>query len=626
MTSPEPQATSPQKKLLKIAQVVVPLPIAGPFDYVIPKTLSDQVVVGARVFVPFGQRQLVGFVVGTKAKSAFHKLKAIIKGLDTTPALSASALTLAQEISKYYGCSVGEALETMLPPALRKPREWEGRGKAAEGVPPLPAEEWLVHDPTQRQADSFVIEQIKKTLAAKRQVIVLVPEVHTIAGVQKRLEEHLGVPVAVLDKKLSEGKECETWQDLREGKTAVVIGTRSAVFAPCPALGLIVILEEENSVYKQEQVPFYHARDVARLRATIEGVSLILVSDCPSAETMYRFRKSPNQVLTFPYQKSAVLQLIDLSNYRRQFKGTVSFPLQNHIQQVLVKGGKVVLFFNRRGFATQTRCNQCGYIIKCPRCEINLVFQYQKKKLNCHLCNASMDMPKVCPQCASSYLRSVGSGIEKLESEIARLFPPARVATFDRETERVPCEANVIVATQAIVRVLADLRPDLIGVLDFDGMMNRSDFRSGERAFALLTHFVQTAREKVLVQTTDTKNYCLAAFQKGDGKKFYRQELASRRELGFPPFKHLVAVTVRGIQKEGVHEAAQVLFEAMRGVLPKGVELFESQPDYVPKLRDKYRFTIMLKTPRPEKTLPWLKDILRAHKKGNVIVTVNVDP
>jgi len=222
-------------------------------------------------------------------------------------------------------------------------------------------------------------------------------------------------------------------------------------------------------------------------------------------------------------------------------------------------------------------------------------------------------------------MRSLGAGIEKIESDVARFFPAARVAKFDRDSTAVAADANVIVATQAVTRVLDEIKPDIIGVLDFDSQFNRADFRSGEQAFALLWRFRQAAGDKVVVQTNEPHNYCLRALVKNDIDGFYKKELALRKELGFPPFTHLVSVTARGIKQEDVAAHARELQEKIQAGLLKGVEIFEVQPDYVPKLRDKYRFTIMLKGHNVVKLLQWLKPLLKSVKRGKVIVTVRVE-
>lgn len=625
MTNPESRIPIPSAGNAKIAQVVVPVPVEGPFDYLIPDGLSRRADIGCRVFVPFGPRRLVGVIVDLRAKSPFHKLRPLMDVLDSPPAFDEGLLALAKEISVYYGCSLGEALEVMLPVALRRNKVCETRLENGVGEKKTESQSWLCRNLETPEGKSFFLEKILTTLAAGQDVIVLAPEVAETESWRLDLEENLKIPVTVLDRRMSSSEELARWQTIKEGRARVVIGTRSAVFAPVMNLGLMAVLEEDNPAYKQEQSPFYDARMVAGMRAKGCGASIIFASVAPTLETEYAFRKNPDRILTRAGGGGAKVQIVDMMNYKKNFFATLSVPIQNAIQQALAANGRVILFFNRRGFATVTRCNQCGYVARCERCEVNLVYEYRKKKLVCHLCSQEKEPLNICPQCNSSYVRSLGTGVEKLESETARLFPQARVAVFDRDTKALPKDANVIVATQAVVRILADIRPTVIGVLDFDGQISRSDFRSGQKMFSLLARFRNAATERVLVQTMDPDNYCLRALARDQEKVFYSKELSFRRELGFPPFRHLIEMVVRGKKKDDVYAYGQMLHQEMAADLPKGVEIFDLQPDCIPKLREKYRFTIMLKTRHAPRTVSWLKATLHRHKKSGVVVTVNVD-
>ncbi len=611
----------------KIAQVIVGLPVEGPFDYSVRESYRNQIREGQRVYVPFHSRRLIGFVVGFRDRSRFARLKPVLSLLDNMPVLPAHALKFTKLFSQYYGCSWGEAVTASLPGALRKKEPLQlsiSESKAKR----VPKEEKVIlcHDKGQTGRWPFIIKMMKQALSKGRDVIFLVPEISFIGKIETILKGCLNTPITALDKKLTPKKELEQWVAVKEGRALVVIGTRSAVFSPSRNLGLIIIYDEENHAYKQEQSPFYHARDVARMRVKAQGGSILFVSSAPSAEVWWKMKTS---LKTFEPDFAGRMQIIDLHNYKFRGRSAVSFPLQNHIQAALnsPKNDKIVLFLNRRGFSTTTRCNQCGHVMKCTRCEVNLSYLYSRKKLVCHLCNSAQDLPKGCPACKGSYLRSMGRGIEKMESDLARIFPQARVARFDRDTSSVPKDADIIIATQAILRVLDQISVGLIGVLEIDAELNRLDFRSAQRVFSLLVHLQQAAKDKVLVQTYCADNYCLKAALKMDFKGFYKNEIKIRRELGFPPFRHLVSVGLRGTEKDTVCEQARALFEKLRETQPDSVEIWDPQPDFLPKLRDKYRFTIMLKGKSAKSMLVFIKSVLKAFKrKKNVLVTVNVDP
>jgi len=277
------------------------------------------------------------------------------------------------------------------------------------------------------------------------------------------------------------------------------------------------------------------------MRAKIEKSSLLFVSSTPSAEVWKKANAKSVIKKTFETDKCSDLQLIDLSNYKTRSSSSVSFPLQNDINKCLNQKGKAILFLNRRGFSSITKCNQCGFTIKCVRCNTNLSYLYSSKRLVCHLCNYKIELPKICPGCNSKYLRSLGGGIEKIESELARLLPGVQIAKYDRETSKIPRKADIIIATQAILKEFDKINVSLIGVLDIDAELNRFDFRSGQKVFSLLVRLRQAAREKVVVQTYQIKNYCLRAARDMNFSKFYSKELALRKELNFPPFSHLIS-------------------------------------------------------------------------------------
>jgi len=610
----------------KIVQVVLGLPVEGPFDYSLDPS-SGGVDEGSRVLVPLQSRRLVGYVVGTRCQSPVKNIRPIHSSLDTFPALDNHALQLTREMARRYGCSWGEAIGTSLPRALRGRKTLEYNPAVSRKTECFPSGMMLCHDKGLGRRWPFLGERVKETLTRGGDVICLVPERSQMDPVKAFLKEHLDEGLSVLDRRLTPKKELEEWVKIKEGRTRIVLGTRSAVFAPVKALGLIVIFEEENAAYKQEQSPYYHAREVALMRSRIEGGSVLFVTSTPSAEIWREIKLSKIPIKTLEAEHMAPLNLIDLSNYKPQRKAALTFPLQNRIRETLAEGKKVLLFLNRRGFSRITQCNQCGHVITCPRCDAVLAYLYSRKKLVCPLCHTASDLPQTCPQCQGGYLRSLGAGIEKLESEVARLCPEARTCRFDRETITIPAKTDVAIGTQAVLKRLKDFSPALTGVLDFDAELNRFDFRCAQRAFSLLIRLRQSTTDEVLVQTFARDSYCVTTAMALDFDKFYKTELKLRKDLGFPPFKHLVAVVLRGAKEESVFCQARDLFQKMKEKDLKGIEIMDPQPDLQPKLRDKYRFTIMLKSGSLTRMLPRINKILKTFKKkSGVILSVQVDP
>ena len=613
----------------KIAKVVVGLPVDGPFDYSVARDMQEKVTVGRRVRVSFNRHDRIGFIVGSAASSRFKRLNPIISVLDSSPVLDGKAFECAKVFSAHYGCSLGEAIETFIPRALREGKATLTGGNPMGRLPGKAAGKGrsvLVLDQTRERRWPYILEQIKNTAAESRTALVLVPEASFIQDTVRRLSDGLSLSVAVFDKKLTPKQELALWEEIKRGKFQVVVGTRSAVFAPLPDLGMIVIDEEENGAYKQEQSPHYHVRDVAQMRAAIEGCVVVYVSSVPSVEVWDRAKRGKWETVRFESAGGGAVQIADMDNYNPRKTSILSFPLQNAIQKTLENGGKVLLYMNRLGFSTRTHCQQCGFIEKCDRCNANLIYLYSQKTLTCGHCRMKRKLPKVCPECKGAYLRSTGTGIEKLESEVARYYPQARIHRFEGQTKTFPEWANIIIATQAVFRRHEPWSVALVAVLNFDSQMQRFDFRSGEKAFSLLVHLKQLAGEKLLIQTRMADNYCIRAVRNMDYDKFYNEELKLRRELHLPPSRHLVAIGLRGKSEDAVFEQAKQLYEKLDGRRPKNIEIGDPHPDVNPKLRDKYRFTVTVKGKSVKSLLKLIKPALKEVKKRNVIITVNVDP
>ena len=613
----------------KIAKVVVGLPVDGPFDYAVSKEIRDRISVGARVRVSFNRRNRVGFVVGSATRSAFKKLNPILSLLDSGPVLDSHAVQLAKMFSAYYGCSLGEAIETFLPSPLRKDRLSTSLAISKKAIgkdTPINNRTILIHDQTRHKRWPFIIEHMRDVIDEGKRAIVLVPEKSFMKETVSILAKALPCSIAVFDKKLTPKKELEQWEQIRNGDFSIVIGTRSAIFAPVANLGLIVIDDEENDAYKQEQAPYYHVHEVAHMRAETDQCRIIFASSLPTAEIWKQAKQHKWEKVNFSDDDEGSVQLVDMNNYNPRKTSILSFPLQNAIQKTLEKKGKIIIFMNRLGFTTQTHCQQCGFILKCERCNTNLTYLYSKKIMTCQHCNYKKELPKVCPECRGSYLKSTGRGVEKLESEAARLYPTARIVHYDRQSKEIPKRADIIIATQAIFRRRDQWKVSLVAMLNFDAQMFHVDFRSGQKALSLLVHLKQLAKEHFLIQTHMRDSYCIKAIRDRNYDKFYRQELKLRKELGLPPYQHLVALGLRGTDEELIFAQCTDLYDRLNEQKPKGITISDPHPDVNPKLRDKYRFTILLKGKSVKNMLTLIKKTLKTLRRRGTIITVNVDP
>ncbi len=611
-----------------IAQVVISLPVEGPFDYSLRSSLAKTVTVGCRVQVIFNHAPRIGIVVGFKKKSAFARLNPILSCLDQPSLIDKNALRLTKEFSAYYGCAWGEALETWLPAALRRAKPWVWTPpKSSAKTSTFKPKTVLLHDKSPHKRWPVIVEMVRAALTANRRVIFLVPETSLIEPVTRRLKQGVSEPIIVLDRRMSLSEELSHWLQIREGKASVVVGTRSAVFAPVVDLGLIIVYEEEHPAYKQEQTPHYHAPMVASLRARIERCSLLYVNSAPSAETWYDARKNKWSIVTLEAGRLTPVQLIDMTNYNPGKTSILSFPLQNAIRETLARQGKIVLVMNRKGFTTLTRCQQCGFTMQCPRCSTNLVYFYAQKVLACRHCSFNTPLPKICPQCQGAYLRSMGMGTEKLASEVARLYPQASVGHYDTDSVNFPGHADIVITTRVILREEGQLAACLVAMVNFDRELHYPDFRSAHHAFAFLVRLRQLATEKFLIQTRLPDHYCLQAVRTDDFAVFYTNELGLRKELGFPPYQHLVAIGLRGRNEDFTFNQAKELFVQLAAKIPKRIEIVEPHPDINPKLRDRYRFTILLKGRSVKDILMLVKSTFKNfQRKRNTIVTIHVDP
>jgi primosomal protein N' (replication factor Y) len=608
-----------------IAQVVVGLPLEGPFDYSVDENLLSEIAVGKRVYISFNRRKRVGYVIGLIEKSAFEHLNPILSILDEVPSLDVKALSLTRQFSEYYGCSWGEAIEAYLPAFLRKSKYIVERENEIQiNFDGVKASTQMLCELDEQKKWDTLCNEIKNTLASDRGVIFLAPEVSQAKRLFNKLEE-LADSSVIIDKKVSVKKEKENWEKIRRGETRLVVGTRSAIFAPVKRLGLIVISHEGDSSYKQEQSPHYHVNKVAELRSQIEGCKVLLEGAAPSVETWFCCQGS-RIIPAGERGKNADVQVIDLSNYDGQKGSLLSPPLQNEIRGSLEKNQKMLLLMNRKGFSTMTACNECGFSLKCPHCSVNLTYMSSAKVLVCTHCTFKEVLPNVCPQCNHAYLRSVGVGIERMASTVGKFFPEAKVAVFDKDTKKVPRSADIVIATQAIFKWGEDAKFSSAVFLDFDAELNRFNFRSSQEAYTKLIRLQLLAKEKAFVQTRNPDNVCIQAVQKGKAEIFYDQELLYRKDLELPPYKHMAEIIVRGVKEESVCQYSQELFALLEKNKAEGVIIMNPHPDSMPKLRDQYRYNIMLKSESPVKMLEDIKSSVKNIKRRNIIVTINIDP
>ncbi len=621
------------------AKVVFGLPVEGPFDYIVPEEFRGKISAGCRVLAPFGSRKNVGYVVKLASDSDIKNIKSILRLLDEIPVLDKNMLLLTKQLAQYYCCSWGEAIETALPAALRK-------GKALE-VMNLPAsiesvdtpEITLVHNlDINGKWDKVYFGRIKDVLEKNRSVIILLPDKPAVLRAEKIIRMNFNCPIAVLYR--NQPDELRTWLEIKQDKVAIVIATRSGIFAPFNNLGLVIIDDEQAYGYKQDQMPHYHAREIAFMRVNIEKAKLVLGSLMPSLESFYLYKKNRIKYALIPRPAgSPEIKICDMKGLpiispRKNI--ILSKYLADSIFEAIspaVIGGtgisrpkeKVLLFLDRLGFATAAFCFGCNKILKCERCNINLVFHYKEDILLCHYCNFKMAPPKICPNCNAGYIRYSGAGTEKIESELARLFPQARIKQLENHDNIDIDAADIFIATQSIIREVG-LKFGLIGVLGIDNSLNHVDFRAGEKAFDVLSGLAGLTDKLMVIQTSLPQHFVFESLLSKDPEMFYKEELNQRKELDFPPYSHFALIKLRSSKEEKVEAVSNALFSKLNLQQDKTIEFVSVNPSYPSKLRGNFCWQILARSKSALKMSEFLKSYLKNFSHSGIIVTVDVDP
>lgn len=620
------------------AQVVFGLPVRGPFDYIVPADCLHTIKVGSRVWTSFRNARLVGYVVGLSRKTGITNLKEISSVIDGEPLLSQRMLKLLKELSDYYCCSWGEAIEAALPRKLRMGRVLPGTcGKLESRECPIPQRKpkgspdsssaLLIHDLDGHKRWPLYITHIKEALDSGKSSIILVPDAHALLRTADFLNSSLHLDPLVLHR--DQQDELAQWQKIKKRGPHVIVGLRSAVFAPVDDLGLIIIDEEEDSVYKQDQTPHYHAREVAFMRARIDEARLILASCAPSLESMYLAKTHKIGYEFIPREKEfPQISIIDTPHRKRARPEAMIFSalLQDAVVSVLGAQGKVLLFLNRSGFATSATCHQCGFIAQCPRCAVNLVYHFKERILRCHYCNFSIPAPHICPKCNAGYIRYAGLGTEKIESELARLFPQARIERLDKSHSVEVKNADIFIATSAIMKE-PDVSFDLVGALGIDHALHRVDFRAGEKVFALLAGLLSLTRKRLIIETRLARHHILRSLTGKDMDIFYAEELRQRKDLRFPPFRHFACLKVRSKVELKAQKNAEALYEELKHLNKnKRIKFLSVNPAYPSKLRGNFYWQVMVASDKAETLSKFLKLNLKRFSHSGIIVTVDVDP
>ncbi len=520
--------------------------------------------------------------------------------------------------------------------------------EASESARPI-----LLHGVTGSGKTEIYLQAIRAAIEHERSAIVLVPEISLTPQTVERFKGRFAEApeaVAVLHSHLSQGERHDEWQKINSGRARIVIGARSAVFAPLKNLGLIIVDEEHENTYKQEDAPRYHARDVAVVRAKIDKCAVVLGSATPSLESYHNAMIGKYQLATLTQRvderQMPLMRIVDLRQERRKEKAAaiLSPKLRGAIADRLEKREQTILFLNRRGFSTSLLCSNCGEARDCPNCSVALTFHRHMARLSCHLCGHTAAVPKKCPACGKDALIYAGFGTEKVESTVAHLFPKAAVRRMDadsmtrKEAYRETLlsfragKIDILVGTQMIAKGLHFPNVTLVGIINADLALHLPDFRAGERTFQLLTQVAGRAGRgetpgEVFVQTYTPFSPSIQFARHHDFAGYFQQELEFRERCDFPPFKHAILITVRSAHEERAKFSAETLTRRLKEALGPEFVLSDATPAPLEKLQGQFRFHILLRGEAIMRLSRLVRETLdKLPFPEDVAVTVDVDP
>ncbi|KKQ94330.1 MAG: primosomal protein N', primosomal protein N' [candidate division CPR2 bacterium GW2011_GWC1_39_9] len=609
----------------------------GFYTYEIPEELSDKIEVGQIVLIPFRNKKIAGLVLEiteTKPLFATKKLEKIILNNSVPNHL----LKIINFISDYYITSYGSALSSVIPLNLfTKNRRANPAGKEVEKkitnlkilTPDQSAifnvvkesldgkslDKYLIFGVTGSGKTEIYAHLIDEVIKKGKHAIVLVPEISLTPQTFNYFNDRFPDKVALWHSDLKETEKHLIWQEIRSGKKTVVVGSRSAIFSPLANLGIIIIDEEQESSFKQDQSPRYHARTVAKEIAAITKSILVLGSATPSIDAYseaitgkYKLLRLPKRVTENKPPKITIVDLKD--EFRNKNYSPFSSILQEKMEEALVAKKQIMLFLNRRGASTYILCKDCGWVYKCPACDIPFTYHLDSNKLICHHCTRVQEIPTSCFICKSYSIKYYGKGTQKIEYELNKLFPKAIVKRMDKDStskrgshgeiyqDFLSHKIDILIGTQMIAKGWDIGNVSLVGVINADNALYLPDFRAEEKTHQLLVQVSGRAGRKkgdegeVVIQTYCPDNLAIVASAKYDTENFYNSEVSNRKKHNYPPFAKFVKILYNNEDKNTALKNALKDFNYLHG---NGINVEGPIPSFIPKINNKYRYILILK-------------------------------
>ncbi|KAA0564128.1 primosomal protein N' [Bacillus sp. CH30_1T] len=511
---------------------------------------------------------------------------------------------------------------------------------------------FLLYGVTGSGKTEIYLQSIQRVLQEGKEAIVLVPEISLTPQMVHRFKGRFGNDVAVLHSGLSVGEKYDEWRKIQRKEVKVVVGARSAVFAPFENIGIIIIDEEHETSYKQEENPRYHARDVAIYRGEYHQCPVILGSATPSLETFARASKGVYGLLTLDKRMNdgplPQVEIVDMrEELRKGNRSMFSTELFEKLQDRIEKGEQTVLFLNRRGHSSFIMCRDCGFVLQCPNCDISLTYHRFSNGMKCHYCGYEEGVPTTCPECTSEHIRYFGTGTQKVEEELTKLIPGARIIRMDVDTtsrkgshEKLLTafgegKADILLGTQMIAKGLDFPNITLVGVLSADTMLHLPDFRAAEKTFQLLTQVSgragrHTLPGEVVIQTYTPEHYSIELASNHDYNRFYQQEMMMRKMGSYPPFYYITLVTLSHEDLMKVVDIAEKMTKYIRSKLSETTIILGPVASPIPRIKNRYRYQCLIKYKREPNLGTTLKTVLDQYQQQyasqGLTISIDVNP
>lgn len=630
-----------------ILQIAIPAPLYHYFDYLPPSDHPiDQITIGSRVRVPFGKREIIGFVANIKNNpdTPLHKLKPAIEILDTEPLLPPKLLELIQWASGYYHYPLGEVFAAAIPTLLRKSKSSEPTKKRKKTLRSLSQQEtpnelsitlnihqqqaiqnitqalgrfqtFLLNGITGSGKTEVYLQVIATLLSQGKQALILVPEISLTPQTAARFQQRFNVPIALLHSGMTERERLDNWLLAKTGIAPIVIGTRSVIFTPLLNPGIIIIDEEHDLSFKQQEGFRYSARDLAIVRAQFENIPVLLGSATPSLESYYNAQQNRYQQLTLPERVGDAthpqFQLIDLRN--QKLENGLSNQLLNTIKQHLQNQAQVLIFLNRRGFSPVYICHACGWIADCKRCDAKMILHKNPSFLQCHHCGSTRKPELKCPQCNSQQLFNLGLGTQRLEQTLQEHFPNTGIVRIDRDSTRRKGtlhdmletihsgENKILIGTQMLAKGHHFPDVTLVAVLDADGGLFSADFRASERIAQLLMQVSGRAGRaektgEVLIQTYHPEHPLLLHLIHEGYESFAKLSLQERQAAALPPFNFLTLIRAEAVNQAHPTQFLTEVKKLAQQLSKNHVAVLGPIPSLMERRAGRYRMQLLLQT------------------------------